>query len=241
MIMATFHINAEDDDFADTVLMPGDPIRAKYIAETFFDDVKQVSDVRNMLGFTGEYKGTRVSTLGHGMGIPSISIYATELINGFGVKNIIRVGSCGAVSTSVELRDIIIAMGASTNSSVNRMRFKGYDFAAIADFGLLENAVTVARQKQINVKVGNVYSADLFYMPDPEIYDVMEKFNMLAVEMEVAGLYGLAAEFGAKALSILTVSDHVRTGKGLSKEERESTFDEMFEIALDTTVLAGSS
>jgi purine-nucleoside phosphorylase len=237
--MATLHINAESEDFADTVLMPGDPLRAKYIAETYFDNIKQVNDVRNMLGFTGEYKGTRVSVMGHGMGIPSISIYATELINGFGVKNIIRVGSCGAISKSIELRDVIIAMGASTNSTVNRMRFNGYDFAAIADFDLLENAVTAARQKQIKFKVGNIYSADLFYMPDPEIYDIMEKFNILAVEMEVAGLYGLAAEFGVRAISFCTVSDHIRKGEALSKEERESTFDDMIETALDAAVLAG--
>lgn len=238
--MATKHINAQPGDFADTVLMPGDPLRAKYVAEAYFDDIKQVNDVRNMLGFTGVYQGTRLSVMGHGIGIPSVSLYATELINGFGVKNIFRIGSCGAVSTSIELRDIIIAMGASTNSPVNRMRFNGYDFAAIADFGLLEHAVAVARQKKINVKVGNIYSADLFYMPDPEIYDVMEKLNILAIEMEVAGLYGLAAEFGAKSVSICTVSDHIGTGAALSKEERESTFDEMIKIALDAAVLATS-
>lgn len=236
--MATLHINAEPEDFADTVLMPGDPLRAKYIAETYFDNIKQVNDARNMRGFTGEYKGMRVSVMGHGMGIPSISIYATELINGFGVKNIIRVGSCGAVSKSIELRDVIIAMGASTNSTVNRMRFNGYDFAAIADFGLLENAVSAARKKQIKFKVGNIYSADLFYMPDPEIYEVMEKLNILAIEMEVAGLYGLAAEFGARAISLCTVSDHIRKGEALSKEERESTFDDMIETALEVAVLA---
>lgn len=239
--MATKHINAQVGDFAETILMPGDPLRAKHIAETYFDNVEQVNDVRNMLGFTGEYKGTRLSVMGHGMGIPSISIYATELISEFGVKNIIRVGSCGAVSKSIELRDVIIAMGASTNSSVNRMRFSGYDFAALADFGLLEHAVAAARQKQVNVKVGNVYSADLFYMPDPEIFDVMEKLNILAIEMEVAGLYGVAAELGAKAVGICTVSDHMGTGDFLSTEDRQSTFDDMIEIALDAAVAASAT
>ena len=239
--MPSKHINAQSGDFADTVLMPGDPLRARYIAEKYLDNIIQVNDVRNMLGFTGEYKSTRLSVMGHGMGIPSISIYATELINEFGVKNIIRAGSCGAVSTTVKLRDIVVGMGASTDSSVNRMRFKGYDFSAIADFGLLQNIVRAARQKQISVKVGNIFSADLFYSPEPEMFDIMEKYNILGVEMEAAGLYGLAAEFGARAVTICTVSDHIRTGAALSAEERQSTFDEMIELTLDAAVLAGDS
>ncbi len=239
--MPSKHINARPGDFADTVLMPGDPLRARYIAEKYLDKVKQVNDVRNMLGFTGEYKRKRLSVMGHGMGIPSISIYATELINEYGVKNIIRAGSCGAVSPTVKLRDIVVGMGASTDSSVNRMRFKGYDFSAIADFGLLQNIVTAARQKQIEVQVGNIFSADLFYSPEPEMFDVMEKYNILGVEMEAAGLYGLAAEFGARAVTICTVSDHIRTGAALSAEDRQNTFDEMIEIALEAAVLAGDT
>ncbi|NQV86092.1 MAG: purine-nucleoside phosphorylase [Woeseiaceae bacterium] len=239
--MTSKHINAHPGDFSETVLMPGDPLRAKHIAETYFDNAKQVNDVRNMLGFTGEYKGTRLSVMGHGMGIPSISIYATELISEYGVKNIIRVGSCGAVSKSIELRDVIIAMGASTNSSVNRMRFNGYDFAAIADFELLEHAVAAARRKQVSVRIGNIYSADLFYLPDPEIFEVMENLNILAIEMEVAGLYGVAAELGARAVGICTVSDHMGSGAFLSTAERETTFDEMIEIALDAAVAASAS
>ena len=238
--MASLHINAQPGDFADTVLMPGDPLRALYIAEKYLDNVKQVNDVRNMFGYTGEYNGTRLSIMGHGMGIPSVSIYATELINEYGVKNIIRAGSCGAVSSNIQLRDIVVGMGASTDSSVNRMRFKGYDFAAIADYNLLAYIVTAARQKQIEVKVGNLFSADLFYTPEPEMFDLMEKYNILGVEMEAAGLYGLAAEFGAKAVTICTVSDHIRTGAALSTEDRQSTFDEMIEIALDAAVLAGA-
>lgn len=236
--MASLHINAQPGDIADTVLMPGDPLRALYIAEKYLDKVKQVNDVRNMFGYTGEYNGTRLSIIGHGMGIPSISIYATELINEYGVKNIIRTGSCGAVSSNIQLRDIVVGMGASTDSSVNRMRFKGYDFAAIADYNLLAYIVTAARQKQIEVKVGNLFSADLFYSPEPEMFDLMEKYNILGVEMEAAGLYGLAAEFGAKAVTICTVSDHIRTGAALSTEDRQSTFDEMIEIALDAAILA---
>jgi purine-nucleoside phosphorylase len=239
--MSSKHINAQAGDFAETVVMPGDPLRAKYIAEKYLDDIKQVNDVRSMLGFTGGYKGKRLSVMGHGMGIPSVSIYATELINEFGVKNIIRAGSCGAVSPRIQLRDIVVGMGASTDSSVNRMRFKGYDFAAIADYGLLQNIVSAATNKNITVEVGNIFSADLFYTPDPDMFDIMEKYNILGIEMEAAGLYGLAAEFGAKAVTICTVSDHIRTGAALSSEERQSSFDKMIEVALDAAILADES
>ena len=235
--MPSIHINAKSGDFASTVLMPGDPLRAKYIAEKYFADPRQVNDVRNMLGFTGEYQGVPLSVMGHGMGIPSVSIYATELINEYGVKNIIRTGSCGAVSPNIKLRDIVVGLGASTNSAVNRMRFKGYDFAALADFGLLQNVVTAARARQIDVQVGNIFSADLFYTPAPQMFDLLEKYNIIGVEMEAAGLYGLAAEFGAKAVTICTVSDHIRSGAALSAEERQATFDEMIEVALDAAIL----
>ena len=230
----TPHINAEAGAFAKTVLFPGDPLRAKFIAETFLEDVKQVTDVRNMFGFTGTYKGKKVSVMGSGMGIPSCSIYATELITEYGVENIIRVGTCGAVSPDVKVLDVIIGMGASTDSAVNRTRFKGYDFAAIADYGLLRKAVESAEVKEISVKVGNIYSADLFYTPEPEMFDLMEKYNILGVDMEAAGLYGVAAEFGAKALTILTVSDHIRTGEKTSAEERQTSFREMILVALDS-------
>jgi len=234
--MATPHINAENGDFAETVLMPGDPLRAKYIAENFLEDAVQVTDVRNMLGFTGTYKGKRISVMGSGMGIPSCSIYATELIREYGVKNIIRVGSCGAVSTDIKVRDVIIGMGASTDSKVNRSRFGGHDFAAIADYGLLEKAVNSAKQHGIKARVGNIFSADLFYTPEPEMFDTMEKYNILGVEMEAAGLYGVAAEEGANALCILTVSDHIRTGEKTTSEERQSSFNEMLIIALDSVI-----
>ncbi|WP_019616551.1 MULTISPECIES: purine-nucleoside phosphorylase [Psychromonas] len=234
--MATPHINAVDGAFAETVLLPGDPLRAKYIAETFLEDVVQVTDVRNMLGFTGTYKGKRISVMGSGMGIPSCSIYATELIREYGVKNLIRVGSCGAVSPDIKLLDVVIGMGASTDSKANRIRFAGHDYAAIADYGLLEKAVNSARAHGIEAKVGNIFSADTFYTPEPEVFDTLEKYNILGVEMEAAGLFAVAAEEGAKALCILTVSDHIRTGEKSTSDERQNSFNEMIIIALDSVV-----
>ncbi|MFT5235328.1 MAG: purine-nucleoside phosphorylase [Shewanella sp.] len=234
--MATPHINAADGAFAETVLFPGDPLRAKYIAETFLENVEQVTDVRNMFGYTGTYKGTRISVMGSGMGIPSASIYATELIKDYGVKNLIRVGTCGAISTDVKVRDVIIGMGACTDSQVNRLRFKGQDFAAIADYSLLSAVVKAADAKGTKYRVGNVFSADLFYTPDPSMFDVMEKMNILGVEMEAAGLYGVAAEFGAKALCVVTVSDHIRTGEKTSSDERQTTFNEMIEMTLEAAI-----
>lgn len=234
--MATPHINAEPGDFADAVIMPGDPLRAKFIAENYLDEARQVNDVRNMLGFTGRYKGRPLSVLGHGMGIPSCSIYCSELVNSFGVKRLFRAGSCGAVSKKVRLRDIIIAMGACTDSKVNRVRFRGHDFAAIADYELLQTAVAQAKQKRLAHHVGNVFSADLFYTPEPEMFELMEKYQVYGVEMEAAGIYGLAAEFGAKALTICTVSDHIVSGERLSAEERQVGFKEMIELILETAI-----
>ena len=233
----TAHINANPGDFAETVIMPGDPLRARYIAETFLTDAREVTNVRNMLGYTGYYNGQRISVMGHGMGIPSCSIYAKELITEYGVTTLIRVGSCGAVRDDVKLRDVVIGMGASTDSKVNRMRFKDHDFAAIADFGLVANAVQAAKNKGVAVRVGNIFSADLFYTPDPSMFDVMEKYGILGVEMEAAGIYGVAAEYGAKALTICTVSDHIRTGEQTTSEERQLTFNDMIEIALDSVLL----
>ncbi len=229
--MPTPHINAEAGDFAETILLPGDPLRAKHIADSFLEGAVEVTNVRNMLGFTGTYQGTRVSVMGTGMGIPSASIYAKELITEYGVKNLIRVGSCGGIRADVALRDVIVALGACTDSGVNRSRFRGLDFAAIADYGLLRAAVDAAEAKGQSVKVGNVFSADLFYHPDFSLFDTMEKMGVLAVEMEAAGLYGVAAEYGAAALAILTVSDHVRTGEATTSDERQTTFNEMVEIA----------
>lgn len=230
--MATPHIAAEPGDFADAVLLPGDPLRAKYIADTFLDDVREVTSVRNMLGFTGTHEGMPVSVMGTGMGIPSASIYATELVDSYGVEKLVRVGSCGGIAPEVELRDVIVASGACTDSGVNRTRYLGWDFAAIADFALTRSAVDAAEEMGVPVRVGNVHSADLFYNPTENQFDVMESMHVLAVEMEAAGLYGIAAEKGARALAILTVSDHVRTGAATSSDERERTFDDMIRVAL---------
>ena len=234
--MVTPHINAEPGDFAETVLMPGDPLRAKFIAENYLDNPRLINDVRGMLGFTGNYQDVPLSVIGHGMGIPSCSIYCTELVNQFGVKRLLRVGSCGAVMKSVKLRDIIIAMGGCTDSKVNRIRFHDHDLAAIADYRLLRTAVDVAEQKRLVFHVGNVFSSDLFYTPEQGIFEVMEQYGMLGVEMETAGIYGLAAQLGVRALTICTVSDHITRGERLSPEERQSGFREMIELALETAV-----
>lgn len=231
--MPTPHISAEPGDFAEAILLPGDPLRAQHIAERFFDGARQVTAVRNMLGFTGSYKGMVVSAMGTGMGIPSASIYATELISEYGVKRLVRVGSCGGITTSVKLRDVIVATGACTDSGVNRTRYHGWDFAAIADFHLARAAIEAAARLGTPVVVGNVHSADLFYNPVPGVWDVLEGMNVLAVEMEAAGLYGLAAEKGVRALTIATVSDHIRTGEATSADERQQTFDDMVLIALE--------
>ncbi|SDK95684.1 purine-nucleoside phosphorylase [Franzmannia pantelleriensis] len=234
--MATPHIDAERGDFADTVLMPGDPLRAQYIAETFLDDVRQVNRVRNMYGYTGRYKGREISVMGHGMGIPSVSIYAKELITDYDVKTLIRVGSCGAVRDDVKVRDVVIGIGACTDSKVNRMRFNDHDFAAIADFELTRHAVDAAAAKGVPVKVGNIFSADLFYNPQTEMVELMRRYGIVGVEMEAAGLYGVAAEFGARAATVCTVSDHIVNADSLSSAERQNTFDEMMEIALEAVL-----
>ena len=234
--MPTPHINAEPGDFAETVLMPGDPLRAQFIAETWMKNVRQVNTVRNMFGYTGTFQGKAVSVMAHGMGIPSCSIYATELVKDFGVKTLIRVGSCGALMADIKLGEIIIAMGASTDSKVNRLRVMDHDFAAIADYGVLQTAVDVAKAQNKTVRVGNVFSADLFYTPQPELFDKLEKMQVLAVEMELAGLYGLAAEYGARALGILTVSDQIRTHEHMTAEARQTSFGAMIELALETAV-----
>jgi len=232
--MATAHIEANAGDFAKTVLMPGDPLRAKYIAENFLDDAKCVTRVRNMFGYTGSYKGKPVSVMGSGMGIPSISIYATELYKDYGVESIIRIGSCGAVRDDIKLRDIIVGMAASTDSNVNRSRLNGCDFAVTADFELLYNVVKTAEKTGKNIRVGNIFTSDLFYTPQPEMFALMEKYGILAVEMEAAGLYGVAAEYGKKALTVLTVSDHIKTGEQTTADERETTFKDMMELTLDS-------
>jgi purine-nucleoside phosphorylase len=233
-------MNAAPGDFAETVLMPGDPLRAQYIADTYLDNARRVTDVRNMWGFTGEYKGQPVSVMAHGMGIPSVSIYCTELITEYGVKRVIRVGSCGTTHPDVKLRDVLIGMGASTDSGVNRMRFGGHDLAALATYSLVQNAVQAAKDNKVSYHVGNLFSADLFYTPQPEMFDLMAKYNVLGVEMEAAGIFPIAAENNVESLAICTVSDDIRTGEALSSEDRQNTFDEMILVALETVHISGA-
>ncbi len=234
--MATKHMNAAPGDFAETVLMPGDPLRAQYIADTYLEDARRVTDVRNMWGYTGRFEGQPISVMAHGMGIPSASIYCTELIADYGVRRVIRVGSCGTSHPDVRLRDLVIAMGASTDSNCNRMRFGGYDLAALASYDLVEKAVQAARESGVRFHVGNLFSADLFYTPDPDMFETMAKYNIYGVEMEAAGIYPIAAEHGAEALAICTVSDDLRSGENLSPDERATTFDDMIRVALATAV-----
>lgn len=236
--MATPHINAEVGDFSDVAVLAGDPLRAKYIAENFLENGVEVCSVRSMLGFTGTYKGRRVSVMGHGMGIPSCSIYATELIKDFGVKKLIRVGTCGAVLDDVKLQDVIIGLGASTDSNVNRMRFGGFDLAAIADFDMVRCAVEAAKMKGIPTKVGNIFSSDLYYNPNEKLNEIIAKYGMLGVEMEAAGLYGVAIEFGARALAICTVSAHMVRENEVVSDDDKTIFDAMIEIALESILIA---
>ncbi|WP_281895885.1 purine-nucleoside phosphorylase [Phytohabitans aurantiacus] len=231
------HIGAQPGEIADRVLLPGDPLRAKWIAETYLEDAKCYSTVRNMFGFTGTYRGVRVSVQGTGMGMPSASIYSHELINDYGVNTLIRVGSCGALSESIKLRDVIAAIGSSTDSNMNRMRFDGLiDYAPVADFGLLRKSVDVAEARGIPMHVGPILAADAFYTDRPDLYDTLADYGVLAVEMESAALYTIAARFKARALTVLTVSDHIKTGERTTAQEREQTFGQMVEIALDTVI-----
>ncbi|MFE5471268.1 purine-nucleoside phosphorylase [Bacillus safensis] len=228
------HIGAEKGQIAETVLLPGDPLRAKYIADTYLEDVECYNEVRGMYGYTGNYKGKRVSVQGTGMGVPSISIYVNELIQSYDVQNLIRVGSCGAIKRDVNVRDVILAQTSSTDSQMNRVAFGPIDYAPCADFGLLKKAYDTAEAKNVAVRVGNVFTADQFYNEKP--LELMAQYGILAIEMETTALYSLAAKFDRKALSILTVSDHVLTGEETTAEERQTTFDEMILIALDSVL-----
>lgn len=211
-----------------------DPLRAKYIADTYLEDVECYNEVRGMYGYTGTYKGKRVSVQGTGMGVPSISIYVNELIQSYDVQNLIRVGSCGAIKRDVNVRDVILAQTSSTDSQMNRVAFGPIDYAPCADFGLLKKAYDTAEAKNVAVRVGNVFTADQFYNEKP--LELMAQYGILAIEMETTALYSLAAKFDRKALSILTVSDHVLTGEETTAEERQTTFDEMILIALDSVL-----
>jgi len=235
------HIGARPGEIAPVVLLPGDPLRAKWIAETFLDDAKCYSEVRGMFGYTGTWQGRRVSVQGSGMGQPSLAIYVNELFREYDVEAIVRVGSCGALTEKVALHDIVIASGACTDSSMNRIRFEGLDFAPVADFGLLRAAYDAATRLAPggdgpDVHVGPIFSNDSFYGPRPDLIGRMADHGVLAVEMEASALYTLAASFGRKALAICTVSDHIVTGEETTAHEREQTFGTMVEIALEAAL-----
>ena len=232
----SIHIAAEKGQIAPRVLFPGDPLRAKWIAETYLSDVICYTEIRNMFGFTGTYKGERISVQGSGMGQASASIYANELFEEYDVQTLIRVGTCGALVESVRVRDVIVAMSASTDSQMNRLRFHGIDYAPTADYQLLRAAVDAAEAAGLNVHVGQVFSGDLFYNDRPDLVSRTAEYGVLGIEMEAAALYTLAAKFGRRALGIMTVSDHLITHEVTSAEERQTTFSEMITIALDAAI-----
>ena len=228
----TIHIGAEKGDIAPTVLMPGDPYRAKWAAETFLKDARCINEVRGMLGFTGTWNGHPVTIQGSGMGMPSLSIYANELIQDYDVQTLIRIGSCGGMQDHVGIRDVILAMTASTLSTPSRGIFKELNFAPCADYGLLAAAHAAAKAKDVPTHVGGIYSSDVFYDERPDLTEQMTRHGILGVEMEAAELYNLAARHGRRALAILTVSDHLITHEALPAEDRERSFGDMVEIAL---------
>ena len=234
--MATPHIGAKKGDIAETILLPGDPLRAKYIAETFLQDIVQYNNVRGMLGFTGTYKGKKVSVQGTGMGVPSIGIYSNELIAEYGCKNLIRVGTAGSLQENVKIRDVVLAMSASTDSAINKLRFNGADYAPTANAELLFKAYEVGKAKGLSMKAGNILTSDTFYGDEPEAWKKWAKFGVLCVEMETAQLYTTAAKFGVNALTILTISDSLVTGEATSAEERQLTFNDMIEVALESAL-----
>lgn len=230
------HIAAKNGEIADTVLLPGDPKRAKWIAENFLENAVCYTDIRGMLGFTGTYKEKRISVQGTGMGIPSMSIYITELMKDYGVKTLIRVGSAGSYQEDVKIRDIVVALSTSTDSNINNRRFKGASFAPTVNFDLLSKVLKIAEEKNIKIKAGNILTSDEFYNDDPTYFKKWAEFGVLAVEMETAALYTLASKYKAKALSILTISDSLVSPEITSSEEREKTFNEMIELALETAI-----
>jgi purine-nucleoside phosphorylase len=237
--MTTPHNHAKPGDYAKAVLLPGDPLRAKWIAENFFTDARQVNAVRNCLGFTGTWKGQPVSVQATGMGQPSLSIYVHELINTYGVETLIRVGTCGGLNTKVKVRDVVIAQAASTDSAIVRDRFGPYNFAPIADFSLMRRAVETAEAKGLKVHVGNMLSSDIFYHADGFAgYDKLPAHGVIGVEMEAAALYTLAARFDKKALTICTMTDCLITHEEIDAEARQTSLKDMIEIALDTAIAA---
>ena len=228
----TIHIGAEPGQIAETVLMPGDPLRAKWAAETFLEDAVLVNNTRGMMGFTGTWNGNPVTIQGSGMGMPSLSIYANELIKDFGAKTLIRIGSAGGMQSSVAVRDVVLAMTATTISTPSSAMFKELNFAPCADWSLLSAAAKAAEQKNVTTHVGGIYSSDVFYDERPDLNEQMMRHGVLCVEMEAAELYNVAARYGCRALAVLTISDHLLTGEALPADQRQSSFGDMVEIAL---------
>jgi purine-nucleoside phosphorylase len=233
----SIHIGAKPGEIAEAVLLPGDPLRAQFVAEKYLDQAACHSRVRGMLGFTGLYKGRRVSVQGTGMGIPSISIYAHELAADYGARRLIRIGTCGALQEAIHLGDVLLAQAAGTDSAVNRLRFRGADFASAASFELLYKAYEIARARRFPVRVGTVLTSDTFYADDPDYWKLWARYGVLAAEMESAALYTVAAGFGAQALAILTASDNLVTGATATTEERQQGYIAMMEIALETAIV----
>lgn len=232
------HINAKPGEIADVVLMPGDPLRAKFVAETFLENAVCYNEVRGMYGYTGTYKGKKVSVQGSGMGIPSFMIYSTELFKDYDVKRIIRIGTCGSINMDVHVRDIILGMSACTTSNINKTRFLGYDYAPTATFDLLNSAYKIVEEMGLKERthVGPLLSTDEFYNHDENINDVYSAYGICGVEMEAAGLYTVAAQYHREALAICTVSDHILTGEATSAEERQTSFTDMMKVALETAI-----
>lgn len=232
----SLHIAAKKGEIADTILLPGDPLRAKFIAETYFENPVCYNEIRGILGYTGTYKGKKISVQGTGMGVPSIAIYVNELIRDYDVQTLMRVGSCGSIQKNIDLRDIVLAMTASTDSAMNRNRFGGRDHCPSANFQLLKTAAEQAESKNLPCHVGSIYTTDMFYHDDPDYWKDWASYGHLAIEMETTALYTLAAKYGARALTILTVSDNIVLGTQVSAEDREKTFTDMMEVALETAV-----
>lgn len=235
--MPTLHIKSEKNAFSNIVLMPGDPIRAKYIAENYLEKTIQINDTRLMLAYTGYYKSKKISIMSHGIGIPSASLYARELITEYKVKKIIRIGTCGTIQNHIQLRDLLIGIGACTDSKVNRINFNDHDYAAIADFKMICNAALTAKKMNLKISVGNFFTTDSFYNENENTLKVLKKYNILGIDMETSGIYSVSAELKAQALSICTVSDHISQKKSISSKDRESSFNDMITLALETALL----
>lgn len=235
--MPTIHIKSDKNAFSNIVLMPGDPIRAKYIAKNYLENAIQINDTRLMLAYTGYFKNKKISIMSHGIGIPSASLYVRELIQEYNVKKIIRIGTCGTIQNNIKLRDIVISMGACTDSNFNRVRFNNNDYSAIADFEMIFHAFLTAKKMNFKVHIGNFFTTDSFYNENKDMLNILEKYNIIGIDMETAGIYSVASELKAQALSICTVSDHILKKEALSSKDREDSFHDMIDFSLKTAFL----